>query len=329
MRFLNLGKAFEKRLRAVQDTRKSIMSTEHWCLVKVDSEPWQTSCVTLDNDQEVLQIRSSESWSLVKTVKGEDVIGLIGGDTTDNEEKLSLIACVRDGEFRRLLRIQFEGAQVGLLQDQISKQETFQVRKRKKLLVLVNPVGGRGRAVEIWQQVEDILVEVGISCEVVITTHAGHARELVSSCEIGNYGGVVTVSGDGGLHEVLNGLSGRLDWNEIHQLDGPFHNVYAIKQPWIDYSTFFCPQAKASEGKMWLVVIKGSMGRAGLLRWALNTENAAHLQPEDSLCIPIKAFRFVPLSPGPNCPMTVDAERLPGATVQGRIKKAGCNIMVK
>ena len=80
------------------------------------------------------------------------------------------------------------------------------VRKRKKLLVLVNPVGGRGRAVEIWQQVptgekeifesiqstslicslshhceqvEDILVEVGISCEVVITTHAGHARYAI------------------------------------------------------------------------------------------------------------------------------------------------------
>ena len=77
--------------------------------IQVDSEPWQTSCVTLDNDQEVLQIRrwaverltsdsfccSSESWSLVKTVKGEDVIGLIGGDATDNEEKLSLIACTR------------------------------------------------------------------------------------------------------------------------------------------------------------------------------------------------------------------------------------------
>ena len=31
----------------------------------------------------------------MKTVKGEDVIGLIGGDNTDNEEKLSLIACVR------------------------------------------------------------------------------------------------------------------------------------------------------------------------------------------------------------------------------------------
>jgi len=80
---------------------------------------------------------------------------------------------------------------------------------------------------------------------------------------------------------------------------------------------------------MWLVVIKGSMGRAGLLRWALNTENAAHLQPEDSLCVPIKAFRFVPLSPGPNCPMTVDAERLEGAAVQGKIKKAGCRLMVK
>ena len=91
------------------------------------------------------------------------------------------------------------------MNENINRQYTHRskVRKRKKLLVLVNPVGGRGRAVEIWQQVptgekeifesiqstslicslshhceqvEDILVEVGISCEVVITTHAGHAR---------------------------------------------------------------------------------------------------------------------------------------------------------
>merc|ERR1719429_696682 len=105
-----------------------------------------------------------------------------------------MIACNRDGDVRRLVRVEFEGPQVGLLQDQISKLETFQVRKRKKLLVLVNPVGGRGRAVQIWKQVEDVLVEVGVVCEVVITTHAGHAREIVSSCKIGNYGGVVTVS---------------------------------------------------------------------------------------------------------------------------------------
>jgi len=438
------------------------MSTEHQCLVKIDSEPWHASYVRVD--EEVLHIRSSETWSLLKTVKGEDVIGLEAKMGDNTEKKLSLIACIRDGEFRRLARVEFEGPHVGLLQDKISKLETFQVKKRKKLLVLVNPVGGRGRAVQIWQQVSDILVKVGIACEVVVTTHAGHAREFVSSCEIGNYGGVVTVSGDGGLHEVLNGLSSRPDWDQIcqtfpiglvpggtghgvhcsllyhqgeafsqelevaamnlargrqmasdyiecqagesrflsifgvawgvipecdlaseflrrlgpirgyflamfriilprlhhgtvfflpagedskddeevelpgldspvptswHQLEGPFHNVYAIKQPWIDYSTFFCPPAKASEGKMWLVVIKGSMGRAGLLRWILNTENAAHLQPGDSLCVPIKAFRFVPLSPGSNCPMTVDAERLEGATVQGKIKKAGCKLMVK
>jgi len=359
-------------------------TTEYQCLVKVDSEPWQASSVTVD--QEVLHIRSSETWSLLKTVKGEDVLGLLTtkGDNTDIVERLSLVACTRDGELRRLVRVEFEGPQVGLLQEEISKQETFQAQKRKKLLVLVNPVGGRGRAVQLWQQVADILVEVGIECEVVVTTHAGHARELVSSCEISNYGGVVTVSGDGGLHEVLNGLSSRPDSDQIsqtfpigmvpggsghgvhcsllyhqgeafsqelevaamnlargrlmasdyiecqtgesrflsifgvawgvipecdlaseflrrlgpirgyllamfriivprlhhgtvfflpagesseddeevelpcldspvpaswHQLDGPFHNVYAIKQPWIDYSTFFCPQAKASEGK--------------------------------------------------------------------------------
>ena len=90
-------------------------------------------------------------------------------------------------------------------------------------------------------------------------------------------------------------------------------------QPWIDYSTFFCPQAKASEGRCeWYTIQKikhqdvagGHQGQHGqgrppeveiqlvfdfwfiLTRWALNTENSAHLQPEDSLCVPIKAFRF-------------------------------------
>ena len=72
-------------------------------------------------------------------------------------------------------------------------------------------------------------------------------------------------------------------------------------------------------------------------------------------CFKIVLFwfkRFVPSFPGPDCPMTVDAERLLGATVQvsigqlhpfiyhatlkyfififqGKIKKAGCKIMVK
>ena len=42
---------------------------------------------------------SSETWSLLESVKGEDVIGLIGGTDktgkTEDEGKLSLIACIR------------------------------------------------------------------------------------------------------------------------------------------------------------------------------------------------------------------------------------------
>ena len=39
--------------------------------IQVDSEPWQTSCVTLDNDQEVLQIRrwvGERSWHQTPSV---------------------------------------------------------------------------------------------------------------------------------------------------------------------------------------------------------------------------------------------------------------------
>ena len=167
------------------------------------------------------------------------------------------------------MRIHFEGSQFGALQDLLSKQDSFQVkitfiwieillifkvRRRKKLLVLVNPVGGRGKAVQIWKQVlasevnsfnkmiwslhmlSYTLIKGGRcfgrsrSClwggynhpcwarQVFVWTHFlnlgvsfpskrldAHivCREIVSSCKIGNYGGVVTVSGqEDGSHYV-------------------------------------------------------------------------------------------------------------------------------
>ena len=177
------------------------------------------------------------------------------------------------------MRIHFEGSQVGELQDLLSKQDSFQVkitfiwietitifkvRRRKKLLVLVNPVGGRGKAVQIWKQVltsevnyfaemmwslqtlSYTLIKGGRcfgrsrSClwgcynhpcwarQVFVWTHFlnlgvsfpskrlnAHivCREIVSSCKIGNYGGVVTVSGQkDGSHYVIVPITVKIAW---------------------------------------------------------------------------------------------------------------------
>ncbi|KAJ8521628.1 hypothetical protein ONZ45_g1678 [Pleurotus djamor] len=82
------------------------------------------------------------------------------------------------------------------------------VKRGRRLKVLVNPFGGKGKARAIFmQKVEPILMHAGCSLDVVYTTHGGHAYEIAKTLPIDDYDAVVTVSGDGLVHEVLNGLA--------------------------------------------------------------------------------------------------------------------------
>merc|ERR1740128_282523 len=86
------------------------------------------------------------------------------------------------------------------------KDNNMVIGRRKKMLVFVNPVSGRGRAKQIWKEVARMLEEAEIDFETVITNRAGQARETVETMDLEKYDGVVSVSGDGGLHEIINGL---------------------------------------------------------------------------------------------------------------------------
>lgn len=83
------------------------------------------------------------------------------------------------------------------------------------MLLLVNPFGGRGLA---WQwcknHVLPMISEAGLSFNLIQTERQNHARELVQGLNLSEWDGIVTVSGDGLLHEVLNGLLQRPDWEE-------------------------------------------------------------------------------------------------------------------
>ncbi|XP_069857140.1 sphingosine kinase 2 [Dipodomys merriami] len=87
--------------------------------------------------------------------------------------------------------------------------------RRPRLLLLVNPFGGRGLA---WQQcmnhVLPMISEAGLSFNLIQTERQNHARELVQGLKLSEWDGIVTVSGDGLLYEVLNGLLDRPDWKE-------------------------------------------------------------------------------------------------------------------
>ncbi|KAG2547859.1 hypothetical protein PVAP13_9KG129300 [Panicum virgatum] len=88
-------------------------------------------------------------------------------------------------------------------------------RSPPKILVILNPRSGHGRSSKVFHgKVEPIFKLAGFKMEVVKTTHAGHAKSLVSTVDFSTCpDGIVCVGGDGIVNEVLNGLLCRDDQN--------------------------------------------------------------------------------------------------------------------
>ncbi|CAH1273485.1 SPHK2 [Branchiostoma lanceolatum] len=84
-----------------------------------------------------------------------------------------------------------------------------------RLLVLINPFGGQGKAQQIFRErVVAMLGESDIGFNMVVTERPGHAHDLMRDLEVSEWSGVVVVSGDGLIYEVINGLMDRPDWEE-------------------------------------------------------------------------------------------------------------------
>nr|XP_037281355.1 ceramide kinase-like [Rhipicephalus microplus] len=81
------------------------------------------------------------------------------------------------------------------------------VDRPRKLLVFVNPFGGRKRAPIIYQRkVAPIFQMAGISVELITTRYAGHAKECLLEMDLSLFDGVVCVGGDGMVNEIVNGV---------------------------------------------------------------------------------------------------------------------------
>ncbi|XP_012517698.1 PREDICTED: sphingosine kinase 1 [Propithecus coquereli] len=86
------------------------------------------------------------------------------------------------------------------------------------VLVLLNPRGGKGKALQLFRShVQPLLAEAEISFMLMLTERQNHARELVRSEELGRWDALVVMSGDGLMHEVVNGLMERPDWETAIQ----------------------------------------------------------------------------------------------------------------
>src|ERR1017187_9303746 len=84
---------------------------------------------------------------------------------------------------------------------------------KRKLLILINPFSGAGAANRAWEKARIILEKCHVELTIILTERAMHAYEIVhTDIQVGQYNGIVTVSGDGLIQEVVNGIYRRKDW---------------------------------------------------------------------------------------------------------------------
>lgn len=80
----------------------------------------------------------------------------------------------------------------------------------KRLLVMINPYGGRRRAASVYEKVVlPVFRSAGIVAQSMTTRFGGDAKEIIGSMsrlELQQLDGIVAVGGDGLFHEIVNAI---------------------------------------------------------------------------------------------------------------------------
>ncbi|OQU90097.1 hypothetical protein SORBI_3002G339666 [Sorghum bicolor] len=83
----------------------------------------------------------------------------------------------------------------------------------KEIVYYSEPLGGNGSGQSIFQnEVLPLTEAAGVLYTMLETKHCLNAQEIAHSLDLRKYDGVICVSGDGLLVEVVNGLLRREDW---------------------------------------------------------------------------------------------------------------------
>ncbi|KAI8346324.1 ATP-NAD kinase-like domain-containing protein [Mortierella sp. GBAus27b] len=91
--------------------------------------------------------------------------------------------------------------------------------KTRRILLLVNPKGGIGKAKTTSDSiVKPMLEHSGLIVQEQYTEYGKHAVDIAHKVDLSQVDTLAVVSGDGVLHEIINGLLSRPDWDQARRL---------------------------------------------------------------------------------------------------------------
>ncbi|KAG0005318.1 Sphingosine kinase 1, partial [Modicella reniformis] len=91
--------------------------------------------------------------------------------------------------------------------------------RSRRILLLVNPSGGVGKAKTTSDSVvKPMLEHSGLTVLEQYTEYSKHAVDIAHKIDLSQVDTLVVISGDGVLHEVINGLLSRPDWDRARRL---------------------------------------------------------------------------------------------------------------
>jgi sphingosine kinase len=88
--------------------------------------------------------------------------------------------------------------------------------EKKRILALLNPFGGGGKAPAKWDKAKMLLDFCHIDVTLKYTERRNHGYDILKDeVQIGQYDGIMTISGDGLIHEAINGAMNRPDKDQF------------------------------------------------------------------------------------------------------------------
>ncbi len=168
-----------------------------------------------------------------------------------------------------ILHIRREGHDVKKF-DSVTEATTFYEQERPgkehNLLVILNPMSGTGRSFSLYTSVVEPFFKLcNVRHTLLKTSHVNHAYEYLSTSDLSYFTAIVSISGDGIIHEIINAIMHRSDWDKQRKtplgiIPSGSSNALAwnLKLGDVKDALFAILQGKTLEMDLFCVISKGS-----------------------------------------------------------------------